>query len=126
LVATAQKRTAVWDILAAVSMVVGAWLVASPYVIDFWLYDPLRLNCTFIGGTVVGLAIAQLALSPGLRWLGWLNVVLGLWIAAIPFVYGVEFLTGATVSCVASGLAIAACAAASILGPRRERGRGTG
>ena len=123
--ATAAKRTALWDILAAVSIVVGAWLVASPYVLHFSLYDALRLNCTFLGGTILGLAIAQLALAPGLRWLGWSNVVLGLWIAAVPFVYGVTFLTNATVSCVASGLVIAACSAASVLGPRRQGGRGT-
>lgn len=116
---TAQRRTALWDILAALCIPLGVWLVASPYVLDFSLYDAMRLNCTFIGGLILSLAIAQLALSPGLRWLGWLNVVLGLWVAAMPFVYGVTFLPGATVSSVVTGLAVALLAAASVLGARR-------
>ena len=118
--AMVQQRSALWDILAALCIPLGAWLVASPYILDFSLYDALRLNCTFVGGSILSLAIAQLALSPGLRWLGWLNVVLGLWIAVMPFVYGVTFLAGATASSAATGLVVAVLAAASVLGARRQ------
>ncbi len=116
---TAQRRTTLWDILAALCIPLGVWLVASPYILNFSLYDGMRLNCTFIGGLILSLAITQLALSPGLRWLGWLNVVLGLWVAVMPFVYGVTFLPAAVVSSVVTGLAVAVLSAASILGARR-------
>ncbi|MCS7050273.1 MAG: SPW repeat protein, partial [Thermomicrobium sp.] len=105
---------------AAVVMVLGLWLIASPYVIpDAWLYDVTRLSATFFGGCIVMFAIAELALSPGLRWVGLVNVPIGLWIAAAPFVSGETAVSGMVVSMLVAGIAVAVLSLASVLLGRR-------
>ncbi|MCX7623752.1 MAG: SPW repeat protein [Thermomicrobium sp.] len=119
--ATAQRRSsALWDYVAALVMVLGLWIAASPYVIpDAWLYDVTRLSATFFGGCIVMFAIAELALSPGLRWVGLANVPIGIWIAAAPFVSGETAVSGMVVSCVVAGLAVALLSLASVIFARR-------
>jgi len=119
--ATAQRRTsALWDYAAALVMVLGLWLAASPYVIpDAWLYDVTRLSATFFGGCIVMFAIAELALSPGLRWVGLANVPIGLWIAAAPFVSGETAVSAMVTSMVVVGIAVAILSLASVVLARR-------
>ncbi|MFN3337217.1 MAG: SPW repeat protein [Thermomicrobium sp.] len=119
--ATAQRQTsAFWDYVAALVMVIGLWLAASPYVIpDAWLYEVTRLSATFFGGCIVLFAIAELALSPGLRWVGLANVPIGLWIAVAPFVSGETAVNAMVVSMVVSGLVVAVLSLASVFLGRR-------
>jgi len=64
-------------------------------------------------------AIAELALSPGLRWVGLANVPIGLWIAAAPFVSGERAVGAMVVSCVVAGIAVAVLSLASVVFARR-------
>lgn len=119
--ATAQRRSSTfWDVVAAVVIVLGIWLIASPYVIpDGWLYDVTRLSATFFGGCLIMFAIAELALSPGLRWVGLVNVPIGLWVAVAPFVAGETVNSTMVINMVVVGIASALLSLISVFAGRR-------
>lgn len=119
--ATAQRQSGlVWDLMVGVVLVLGLWLAASPYVIpDASLYDASRLTATFFGGSIVMFAIAELALSPGLRWVGLVDVPLGLWVAVTPFVAGETALSSLVANMVIVGLATALLSLVSVIAGRR-------
>jgi len=101
-------------------IVIGLCLTATPYDIPVaWLYEVTRLSESFFGGCLVRFAIAELALSPGLRWVGLANVPIGLWIAAAPFVSGETAVGAMVTSMVISGLVVAVLSLASVFLGRR-------
>jgi hypothetical protein len=87
------RRLSMYSVMPALSIPLGIWLLASPYFLQFTMYDGLRMNAAAIGPFIVGFAITRLAVSPSWFWVGWINVLLGVWIAIVPFALGHAHLT---------------------------------
>lgn len=123
---TAERPSVLWDLLAGACIVLGAWTVAMPYALQFWLYEGVRINDVVCGFLIVGWAITELVLSPTYRWSGLANVVLGLWLAVSPFVFGATASGAAVFGNIATGLIVAVLALGSVAGGWRNNHAATG
>lgn len=93
-----------------VNLVIGLWLVASPWLLGFSAVPAAAWNAWIVGaavGVVAIWAIVQFA-----QWQEWVNLVLGLWLIISPWILNL----GATApgvywSFVISGVLIAGLAA---------------
>ncbi len=78
----AQVRTA-----SSTNILLGIWLLFSPWVFDYHTW-PALLNSVIVGALIVALAANRFE-SPGRKMaLSWINLVLGLWTIASPWVCG--------------------------------------
>ena len=75
-------------LLPVINMALGLWLLASSYVLGFTLIDAARINNVTFGPFILWIAITALAVGNRGRWISWVNVVFGLWVAISPFVLG--------------------------------------
>ena len=89
----------------------GAFLFASPWLFAF-AHGAVREDAWMTGALVVLLSIG--ALVAFAEWEEWINLILGLWIAASPWVLG--FLhTAAMQVCIAVGILVAYIAAIELM-----------
>jgi hypothetical protein len=101
----AQARSA-----SGCNVLLGCWLIASP-----WIFGYTSDISAFWNGIAVGALIAVLAASrfssprSGLG-SSWLNVLLGLWTIASPWVYGYAANGAAMWDCIAVGIVVTALA----------------
>lgn len=75
-----------WDVLAAVNIVLGIWLIASPYLLNFSPYYSATVNNDIFGTAVMLMAITRLAVPWQYRWVSAGNVIFGIWVIISPFV----------------------------------------
>ena len=101
---TYQRRLTFFSVMPALQIPLGIWLLASPYLLEFAIYDAARISAAAVGPFIVGFGITRLAVDPPWRWVGWINVLLGLWTAAVPFVFGLTFVTDLTITFLAVGV----------------------
>ena len=88
----------------AVSLVLAAWLLVSPWVVGF-SGDPLATdNALVVGLALGGIAIGAL-LGPQ-AWEVWGEAALALWLIVSPWVLGYSPVEGATMTAVITGAAI--------------------
>lgn len=69
------------------SWVLGLWLILSPWILMFWTQSVALENAVVAGFAL--LLVEVVTLSAFRVWEEWLNVVLGAWLVASPFVLGV-------------------------------------
>lgn len=113
--ARAQGSSAAFDVIAALNIVLGIWLIASPYLLHFDLYYGARLSNDIVGTFVILMAIGRLTVPANIRWVSWGNVVAGVWILISPFVLGFTVNTNGTVNNIVAGILIALIAATGFL-----------
>jgi hypothetical protein len=102
-----------WKTLAqqwpdGVNFVLGIWLIASPWVLQYATQTTPAWNAY-----VVGVIIAVAALSALLafhQWEEWVNVVLGAWLIVSPWLLGFSALTNVVWNQVVTGLVAGALA----------------
>lgn len=68
-----------------VNLVLGVWLIASPWILEFTAVD-YALGNAYIIGAIVAVAAAA-ALVKFQEWEEWVNAVLGLWLIASPWLF---------------------------------------
>lgn len=105
----------------------GLWLVLSPWALNYSHADDAVGNAVIVGAAVAVLALAR-AISPlQLKALGWVNLVLGIWLIVSPWVIRPEELGDTTPliwNNVAVGIIVAALGASGALVTRAStRGR---
>lgn len=85
---TGPRREMVW-FAAAVNVVVGLLLVASPWVYGFSHDNPATLNRIVVGGVLVVLALLRFVtpITPS-AWLSWLVAAFGVWVVISPWAFG--------------------------------------
>ena len=76
---TTQAKTA-----SGINLVLGAWLVASPWIFGFG--GPAGWNSVVVGGLIFIIALTRVVSLVGSA-LARVNLVLGLWTIASPWVY---------------------------------------
>jgi hypothetical protein len=87
-----------------VNVVLGAWLVVSPWVLGF-----TNNSAALSNSVIIGLALAAAALGAIFvprAWEEWTEAVLGLWMVASPWMFGFSTLYAAKVNAVATGLIV--------------------
>jgi hypothetical protein len=93
-----------------VTLVIGGWLIAAPWLI----YGPAASGFVLWNSWLIGGAIVVLALSAILKfheWEEWISGVLGLWLIASPWVLGFADMGAAMWNAVISGAVVIAMAA---------------
>jgi heme/copper-type cytochrome/quinol oxidase subunit 3 len=91
------------------NLILGILLFVSPWALEFAGNEMAAWNA-WIGGAVVA-ALALAALTQFAQWEEWVNTVLGVWLAASPWILGFEALQMAMWSHVVLGVLITLLAA---------------
>jgi hypothetical protein len=68
------------------NLVLGLWLIASPWALQF-TGDPATAWNAWISGGIIAI-IAAAALYQVQKWEEWSNVIVGIWVASSPWVLG--------------------------------------
>ena len=91
-----------------VNLVLGLWLVATPWIFQFAGEAAPMWNAVVVG--VVVAAIALSTLFKAQAWQEWANAVLGLWLVASPWALGFAAIAAALWNAVVVGVVVAALA----------------
>lgn len=83
-------------------LVVAAWLVASPFALGYSANIEATL-CAVIIGAVLGFT-SQFAISRPAKWEEYLNLFLGLFLIASPFIFNFSTIQAAMVNSMAMGI----------------------
>lgn len=117
-------------LLALINVAAGLWLITVPFVLDLPRTYPHQL--TFFNFLLSGAAVLILSILHALQWselrrASWGNVMVGIWLAASPVVFGsTKYLTNAkTVALISvlTGLVVVAGAALCLAGSDDEAAR---
>lgn len=92
-----------------VNLVLGVWIVVSPWALGFAAQQTAARNAYFVGVIVAVAALATLVNFH--KWEEWVNAVLGAWLIVSPWVLGVAAITALVWNQVIVGLVVAGLAA---------------
>jgi SPW repeat len=92
----------------AVNLVLGLWLIVSPWVLHFATDRAPLWNASAVGLIIAVAALA--ALISFHRWEEWIEAALGLWLIVSPYLLSFTTQMNATVNHVIVGLIVAALA----------------
>lgn len=96
------KLSAQWQ--DATNLILGLWLVLSPWPLAFAAEQTAAMNAWVCGGLIAVAAIAAyIAAKP---WQHWLSAALGAWLIASPWALGFAALQLATYNAVAIGAVV--------------------
>jgi hypothetical protein len=87
---------------------IGAWLVASPWILGFQGNSPALSNSLIIGMALIAAAVGAMWLPQA--WEEWTEVGLGIWLVAAPWMFGFSTLEAARASSILSGVVTLALA----------------
>ncbi|AWN42784.1 SPW repeat protein [Methylobacterium durans] len=96
-------------VLNGLNIILGLILFVTPWYLELGSEAAATRNALVCGGTIA--LIALLAISKSYDWEEYLNLAIGLWVAAAPWVLGFATIQYAMWIHVAVGLAVAALAA---------------
>ncbi len=91
-----------------VNLVLGLWLIASPWALGYAAETPPMWNAVILG-ILVG-AAALIALFRVMAWEEWVNLAFGAWLVVSPWILGFSGLAAAMWNAVIVGIVVAALA----------------
>jgi hypothetical protein len=100
------KKEAIADVI---NLILGAWLFLTPWIFGFVPEAAASWNAWLTGLAIGVLAIAALVAIA--EWEEWINLVLGLWVAASAWIVGFASHATATRVHVLVGIAVAVASA---------------
>ena len=101
------RKLTIWSVMPIIQFLLGLWLLASPYFLEFTIYSEPRMNVGLVAPMVILFALMRLAVSPGWFWVSWVNVLFGIWLAISPFAFGLSHITDLMLNFVIVGLLLA-------------------
>jgi hypothetical protein len=101
------------------SWILGIWLMISPWALRFDLDETPTRNAVVVGFLIVFTEVVELSIFRD--WEEWINVVLGIWLLASPWLVAISE-RSATINFIIVGLLVLALA---FYGIRYERARRT-
>jgi len=105
-------------------ILLGSWLLLTPFFGIGGFSDVAAINSYLTGAAVAAFAIA--ALARPMMWEEYVNLTLGVWLIAAPFVLGFANQTGPTLNHVIVGLLIGSIALGATLQKQVTTGGGHG
>lgn len=90
------------------NIVLGLWLVISPWILSYQTETSALWNALIVGALVAALAAYELFEVKA--WEEWTSVALGVWLVISPWVLGFSMMTAAMWNAVIVGLAVAVLA----------------
>jgi heme/copper-type cytochrome/quinol oxidase subunit 3 len=100
------KRIKHWQ--DPINIVIGIWLIASPWVIGYADYTAAMANSVAVGALLAAAALGAIFLPRA--WEEWTEVALGLWMILSPWLLGFAAAGAATANAVVCGLVVIALA----------------
>jgi len=83
------KRTEQAKTASGINVVAGVWLILSPYILGFAAISA-ALASSVITGIIIGvLALIRVYTPKTSAGLSWINLILGVWLIASPFILGI-------------------------------------
>lgn len=113
-----KKATDNWQ--DSVTLLLGLWLIVSPWVLGFAGLEAAMWNAVVFGVVIAAMALA--ALTTFRDWEEWIDMAIGAWLAISPWVLGFTTGTegpGLTGNFVVAGLLVLALSAWSLVGHHR-------
>jgi hypothetical protein len=98
------RRITIWSAMPIIQLLLGLWLLASPYFLQYTIYSDPRMNVGLVAPMVIMFALMRMAVSPPWFWVGWINVLFGIWLAISPFAFGLGHVTALMLNFVLVGL----------------------
>jgi hypothetical protein len=94
------------------SFALGLWLAMSPWLLDYSQHEAATANAAIVGlmlalGCHFEVSFDQMSME-------WLNLAVGLWLVAAPFVRGFATLSEVTANSIAVGTFVAVLAASAL------------
>lgn len=87
-----------------VNALLGAWLVLSPWAIGFADHQVATINFVIVGALLVAAAVGAIVVPKA--WEEWVEVALGVWLVASPWVLGFAGVTLAMQDALFCGLLV--------------------
>lgn len=106
------------NIASGLNILLGLWLIASPWVFSFSSLQGALWNSIIVGVVVVVLAWVRITNPTRYVWASWVNLLLGLWILVSPWIFSFSTNTGALWDSVITGIVIGALALWSAVAAR--------
>lgn len=105
----------------AVNIVLGLWLIASPWALGF-VTDPAPTWNAWAVGVIIAVA-AFAAMVAFNKWEEWAEVALGAWLIVSPYLLGFEMAMTPTINQAAVGVIVAGLAIWSVMATTGTAGR---
>lgn len=109
--------------LSGVNMLLGLWIMISPFVLGFHQFLPAVRNNTAVGVGIAFFALLRLSSIENQPVWSWCNTLLGLWLIISPFLLGFAHLPPAMLNNLLAGalVQLLAYTSAHVTEPRKGR-----
>ncbi len=97
------RRITIWSVMPVIQLIIGLWLLTSPYFLQFTIYSEPRMNVGLVAPMVILFALMRMAVSPQWFWVSWVNVVFGIWLIISPFAFGLGHINDLMLNFVIAG-----------------------
>ena len=95
---------------SGVNVLLGCWLIASPWIFGYTFNASGFWNSIVAGALIAILAAGRFSSPRSSTASSWINLLLGLWTIASPWIYGYAANRAAMWNCIAVGIVVAALA----------------
>jgi len=95
------------------NVLLGCWVIASPWIFGYTINVSGFWNGIVAGALIVILAAGRFSSPRGSVGPSWINLLLGLWTVASPWIYGFAHNAAAMWDCIAVGSVVAVLASRS-------------
>jgi hypothetical protein len=107
-----------------VELLLGVWLIVSPWVVGFADVEVARLNALVLGIAIVAYSLIELGVPKA--WEEWVSAAMGLWLVVSPFVLNFSQQAAATWNAIAVGALLLVFALWALVRDYRPHDRVTG
>jgi hypothetical protein len=105
-------------VASGINVLLGLWVIISPWIFGLSGNMSALWNSIIVGVVVAILAGIRFANASENVWLSWVNLVLGVWVIATPWIYSLTTDMAAMTNYIIVGILIAALAIWSALASR--------
>jgi hypothetical protein len=89
-----------------ITLVVGLWLLAAPFVVGYWDTFPATANDVALGVLIAAASLWMVLKADAPGWLDWALMIFGIWAVIAPFTLGYSARTIAMANDVAAGVIV--------------------
>lgn len=108
---------------SAGNVLAGVWMIAAPFVLNFELSTAAQWNHIIVGLAVAAMAGVRASDPDHREGISWVNVALGVWMIAAPFVLNYAAVEQAQINSIIVGAIVLALAAFSWYETKRAHDR---